>query len=120
MRFKLLKAFFTGLFLIASGLHHSQADTMNESPVLHAPVISPKEAVHLAENYLAQATHLDKSKFRLSSVMFEYFTNTPAPPGKISMGWALSFDCVPVRLDCEYFVQISNSKNPKIVVYPPR
>lgn len=116
----MLKAISPGLFLIACGLSQSLAGTMTELPALHTPVTSPKEAVQLAENYLVQKSHLDKSKFRLGSVNFEYFTNNPPPPGKISTGWTLSFDCVPDQLDCQYFVHISNSKNPKIVVYPPR
>jgi hypothetical protein len=116
----MIKIIFIYFFAISSAFSQTQSSRSPESLVLPIPVLSPSEAVKLAENYLVQVKRLDKRKFRLGGVSFEYFSTIPAPPGVIATGWNIWFECVPNQLDCRYGVGISNTKKPKIVMYPVR
>lgn len=114
----MIKMVFLSLNLIAVGLSQAQTNSPANSPKLSVPLLQPSDAVKLAENYLVQIKHIDRNKFHLSHVAYSYLSTVPAPPGVIDVGWAIDFECVPDKLDCRYSVGISNSKTPKIVMYP--
>ena len=114
----MLKIILLFLCLITSDLSLAQGSRDPESLALSIPILSPNEAVKLAENYLIQVKHLDSNKFSLSGVRFEYYSSIPAPDGVVSVGWIINFDCEPEQLDCGFSVGISNTKVPKVVMYP--
>jgi hypothetical protein len=105
--------------LLAARLSQAQGSDTLKSPTLQKPLLAPNEAVELAENYLTQVKHIDKEKFRLSGVRFEYYSSVVTPPWVV-VGWNIDFDCVPDKLDCGYHLAISNTRKPKVVMYPIR
>ncbi|MES2047514.1 MAG: hypothetical protein V4447_03870 [Pseudomonadota bacterium] len=116
----MFKYFVYILILLASCSVHSK-DVENFTPLeFPVPVLSPKEAVELAENYVVKVRKIDKNMFRLSGVRFEYFSTILAPPGVLSVGWSIDFECVPTQIDCEFSVRVSNSAKPKLAMYPAR
>ena len=106
------------LTLLATSLAQGQVKSPAQSSLMQVPVLLPSEAVQLAERYLVQTKKIPRNSMRVSDVHYRYFSTTPAPSGVIDIGWTISFDCVPEKLDCGYILGVSNSKTPKVVMYP--
>lgn len=116
----MFKITFFVLIFIAAGLAQAEDKSPMPPSRMQVPVLLPSEAVGLAENYLVHVEKIPRNKFRISHVGYKYFSIVPVPPGVIDIGWNIDFECVPAKLDCGYSLGVSNSKSPKIVMYPVR
>lgn len=114
----MLKIIILCVLLVSNGYALAKDIQIDEPLVLAMPILSPNEAVKLAENYIIKMKNLDRNKIRLSGVSFEYFSRVKAPPGVIAVGWTIHFECIPSQLHCSFSVGISNTKKAEIVMYP--
>lgn len=114
-----MKKLFTFIFILLTSNAVMAGDAGYVVPEkLPVPVLAPDEAVKLAKNYLINTKNINAKTFRLGSVSFQYFSTIPAPEGVVSVGWHISFECVPEQIDCDYSVGIENTANPRVVMYP--